>query len=385
MSEFTFRMFTKVLYGPGMIAKAGEACKELGATRVFLFTGSHVVQTPAFAAVEASLSRAGLAVEVFAGVEADPSIETVDSAAGRMKEFRADLAVAIGGGSPMDAAKSSCLLQTNGGSIGDYLRKRRAIVHDALPLVCIPTTAGTGSEVTAAAVTTDRVAREKIGLNHDSIMPKLAIIDPEIHASMPPALTAATGLDALCHAIEAYVSRQAEPFSDAFCLQAIRLIGQNLGKAFADGQDLAARGNMALASAIAGVAFANAGLGVVHAVAHCLGAMYHIPHGVANALILPYAMEFNLPANLPKFKEIAIALGESVAGLSLREAAARSVQAVKQLKEDVGLPATLREAGVEEKDFPAIVANSLTFRLLPANPRTVAAKDIEYILKKAMG
>ncbi|MBP2644322.1 MAG: mdh [Firmicutes bacterium] len=239
MKEFIFRMMTRVLYGEGTAEKVGEECKKFKAKRVFFITDSFMAKSsPIFTQLVTSIKEQGIAVEIFSDVEADPSIETVDKVAAIMKKFKGDLVVALGGGSPMDTAKSVSLLQTNEGSIREYLHKRRAIEHDAVPLICIPTTAGTGSEVTAGAVTTDRQSREKIGVNHESIMPKLAIIDPNLMVSMPPSLTASTGMDALCHAIEAYVSTQAEPMADAMCLHAIRLIGANLPQAVANGRDI---------------------------------------------------------------------------------------------------------------------------------------------------
>lgn len=386
MADFVFRMLTRVMYGRGAVNRLGEECRKLGAAKVLLVADSYMVRnSPAFPLVEKVLKDAGMTVKVFADIEADPSVETVDKGAALMREWQGDMVVALGGGSPMDAAKSICMLRTNPGSIREYMRKERTIATAAIPLICIPTTAGTGSEVTAGAVTTDKQAGEKIGVSHDSMMARLAIIDPELHASMPPALTASTGLDALCHAIEAYISTEAEPISDALCLHAIRLIGENLRKAVANGRDIETRGKMALASLVAGAAFTNVGLGAVHAIAHCLGAMYKVPHGVANAMLLPYVMEFNVMADMAKFREIAIALGENTAGLSLQEAAAKAVEAVRRLNRDVGVPRTLKEVGVTAGDFPTIVENSITYRLLPCNPRTVSEKDIGNILQNAMG
>ncbi|TWH52021.1 iron-containing alcohol dehydrogenase [Sporomusa sp. KB1] len=386
MKEFVFRLYTKVLYGEGVAKRLGAECKQLNARKVFFVTDSFMVEhSAAFPMLIDSIKNAGLEVKVFSEVEPDPSIVTIDGVAAKMKEFGADVAVAFGGGSPMDTAKLACMLQSNAGSVCDYMRKTRNIDNPAVPVICIPTTAGTGSEVTSFGVVTDSDAGEKIGVAHDSMMPKLAIIDPALQLSMPPSLTAATGMDALCHAIEAFVSTDAELLSDAMCLHAIRLIGENIRKAVADGRDVETRGKMALASLAAGVGFAQAGLGAVHGIAHCLGAMYHVPHGVANALMLPYVMSFNVMASMEKFREIAIALGENVTGLSLRDAAYRSVAAVKLLNEDLGIPQTLKEVGVKESDFSSIIKNTMTYGRLPFNPRTVTEKDVENILTTAMG
>jgi len=384
MIDFSFRMLTKVVYGRGMAKKIGEECKKLGAKKVFYVTDEFMVQnSPAFPVILESMKQAGLEVMVYSDIQPDPSIEVVMKASQAMKDFGADVAVALGGGSPMDCAKSVCMLQTNEGSIADYMYKRRTITNPAKPLICIPTTAGTGSEVTAGAVTTDKQSQEKIGVSDDTMMAKLAVIDPELLLSMPPSLTASTGLDALCHAIEGYTSTQSHPISDAMCLHSIRLVGENLVKSVANGRDIDARGNMALASLMAAAAFTNVGLGAVHAIAHCLGAMYHVPHGVANAVMLPHVMEFNVPATPEKFRQIAIALGQNVDGLNLRDAAYKSVEAVRQFNIDCGIP-TLKAVGLTAEDIPTVVKNSITYRLMPCNPRTVSEKDLERILNSAL-
>lgn len=386
MKDFIFRLPTRVLFGEGSIEKIGEESKRFGGKKAFLVTGkTSTKNSPYFQVALASLEKAGFEIKVYSEVEADPSIETVDEGARQINEWEADIVIAFGGGSPMDAAKSMAILQTNEGSIADYIRKVKTIQRPGLPVVCIPTTAGTGSEVTAGAVTTDKKAKEKIGLTHDYLFPKLAIIDPQIHESMPPSVTAATGLDALTHAIEAYVATSAHPISDALCLYAIRMIGENLRRAVANGKDLEARGKMALASLIAGAGFANVGLGAVHGIAHPIGAQFGISHGVANALMLPYVMEYNLIGELSKFKEIAVALGEDVQGLTLRDAAKKSVEAVVKLKEDLGVPHTLKEVGIGKEAIPAIIKDAITYRLLPNNPRKPTETDFEMILKKALG
>ncbi len=386
MNDFTFRMRTRIHFGAGASRRAGSECAALGAKKVFFVTGPLMRrQSKAFPAVLNSLESAGLEVLVFSDVEADPGVETVDRGARMMREFGADAALALGGGSPMDCAKAICLMQANEGSIRDYIHRRRAVSSPAKPLVCIPTTAGTGSEVTAAAVTTDRESGEKIGLSHDSMMPVTALVDPELHLDMPPFLTASTGLDALCHAIEACTGIAADPISDSLCMHAIRMIGNSLCRAFANGRDIEARSRMALASLMAGAGFTNASLGLVHGIAHCLGAMYSVPHGVANALMLPHIMEFNAMAAPEKFAEIAVALGEDVSGLSLRDASLRAAARVRQMCVDLRMPLSLRAAGVREEDFPLIVKNTMSFARLPNNIRTVTEDDVEMILTGAMG
>ncbi len=343
------------------------------------------MQSPSFNIMVDSIKAKGIEVEVHSEIEADPCIETVDTVSQQVKDSKAEVIVAYGGGSPMDAAKSIAMLQTNPGSIREYMYKERIVKNPPLPLIAIPTTAGTGSEMTAGAVTTDKIAKQKIGVTHELLFAKSAVIDPETHVTMPPHITAATGMDALTHAIEAYTSVMAEPISDALAIQAIRLIGKYLRRAVANGNDGEARSNMALASLTAGAAFANAGLGAVHALAHPVGARFNVPHGVANALLLPYIMEFNFIGNLEKYKEIAIMLGESTDGLSLRDAAERAIDAVVKLKKDIDIPTYATEVGVCQSDIPAIIEDAITYRLLPCNPRMVKEKDLNAIMKRALG
>jgi alcohol dehydrogenase class IV len=386
VKDFVFRMPTRVVFGVGAAAKVGEECKKFKAEKAFLVTGRTATRKAAFfTTVVESLKAANIEVEVYSEVEADPSIETIDAGVEALRRSGADIVIALGGGSPIDASKALTILQTNEGSVRDYIYGKKQITNPTLPLIVIPTTAGTGSEVTAASVVTDKQGKAKLGFSHDYMMPKLAIIDPETHVGMPPSTTAATGIDALTHALEAYVSLNAEPISDALCLHSIKLIGKYLRRAVANGNDIEARSNMVLASLIAGAGFTNAGLGAVHGIAHSLGARYHIAHGVANGLILPYVMECNLIGNLEKFKDIAEALGEKTEGLTLREAAELAVDAVVQLKEDIGIPHTLKEVGVDKKDFPEIIHDTMGYRLLAINPRKLSERDVEKILLNAYG
>lgn len=385
MEDYIFRLPTKVMFGVGMVKKIGEICKSQSASKVFLVTGrTSTKNSPYLSTVIASLEQSGIAVDLYAEIEADPSIETIDRGVMKMRDFKADAVVAFGGGSPMDAAKSMAMLMANEGSIADYIRVRRTILHRGLPVICIPTTAGTGSEVTAAAVTTDKQAKEKIGLSHDYMMPTIALVDPELHLSMPPSVTAATGIDALTHAIEAYVAQKATPISDALALQAIRMIGSNLRLAVADGDNLTARGNMASASLVAGAAFANAGLGAVHGIAHPVGAQYGVPHGIANGIMLPYVMEYCLIANFAKFRDIALALGEKVNDMTERQAASQAVQAVITLNKDIGIPDSLLAVGVSPSNIEDIVKDAATYRLLPNSPRKLTAADLRTIIGHAL-
>jgi alcohol dehydrogenase class IV len=385
MQEFIFRLPTRIMFGAGVVKNIDEVCKNLKATKVFLVTGqTSTKNSPHLPVIIASLEQAGIAVKLFSEIEADPSVETVDKGVAELKAFGADVVVAFGGGSPMDAAKSMAMLSTNEGSIGEYIRSKRTIISRGIPLVSIPTTAGTGSEVTAAAVTTDKATQEKLGLSHDYLIPVVAMVDPQLHISMPPSVTAATGIDALTHAIEAYIAMKATPLSDALAIHSIKMIGANLRRAYANGSDLETRGNMAIASLIAGGSFTNAGLGAVHAIAHPVGAQFGVPHGVANGVMLPYVMEYCLIANYPKFRDIAVALGEDVSGMSEKDAAVHAVKAVRSLNKDIGIPGSLLDTGVTADAAEAIVKDAATYRLLPNSPRQLTAKDLHIIVERAL-
>ena len=262
-----------------------------------------------------------------------------------------------------------------------------------MPLICIPTTAGTGSEMTAASVITNNQEKTKVSVTHEYLIPKYALIDPLVQMGCPPFITATTGMDALTHAIESYISNRANPISDAMGMQAIKMIGKNIRRATGAGAfDMEARSQMAVAATIAGVAFMNGGLGVVHGIAQTLGAFVHIPHGVANSLLLPYCMERSCVGNLEKFKEIAIALGKNVEGMDLRDAAFAAVDAVFEMAEDLRVPMRLSELDpakrhcsekVTEEIFEAVADEVMNYRLLADTPVKITKADVIEILNAA--
>ncbi|MDR0570022.1 MAG: iron-containing alcohol dehydrogenase [Clostridiales Family XIII bacterium] len=384
MKDFIFKMPTRVIFGIGKANDIGAICAEQGYKNVFVLTGPHIGKSELLVRVKSSIEGAGIACDYYDKTASDPTVELTDEVAGVVKAAGADAVVALGGGSPIDLAKAVCMLQTNEGSVRDYLfGGTKTVTNAPIPLIAIPTTAGTGSEVTAASVITDTSKNIKLSVTHESLIPKIALIDPSLHLGMPQLITASTGMDALTHAIECYVSLNAEPFSDAYALYAMRLIGENLRVAVADGSNLAARTNMALASTIAGCAFLNGGLGVVHGIAQAMGGLHGTPHGIANGLILPYAMERNFVGNLAKFRDIAVALGKNVEGLSLREAAYEAVEAVFDLVEDIHVPSSLKDLDIGPEDFPPIVEGTMNFRLLAINPCKLSAGDVEKILLRA--
>ncbi len=386
MLDFTFCLPTRVVFGCGKVRQVGAECRRLGGRKAFVVTGTTATATSAgFAATLESMREADLPFEVYDRIEHDPTLEAIEAARQAALESRADLIVAYGGGSPMDAGKAVAMFATNQGAVEDYLYVKKVFELPGLPFLAIPTTAGSGSEVTAAMVIRDDGRKQKTGLSHPLAFARTAVVDPETHVSMPPAVTAATGMDALTHAIEAYTSKSHQPFSDAFCLQAIRLIGDNLRRATGNGADLAARARMAAASTLAGVGFTFAGLGSVHGLAHAIGARFEVPHGVANALMLPYVMEASIIADMPRFRDIAAALGEDLSGLSLRDAAFAAVDAVNALKADLDIPRCLTDVGIRERALKDITEDALAYRLRPLAPRDFCRADFQRILNRAMG
>jgi len=290
--------------------------------------------------------------------------------------------IGVGGGSSIDTAKGVAAMATNPGSILDYEGYDR-LVNPPLPIFALPTTAGTGSECTASTVFTNKQTLFKTVIISPQLFPRLAILDPALTLKLPPSITAATGMDALTHAIESYVSRQANPISQAMALQAIRMIAGNLETCYFVGDDMAAREQMLLGSFLAGVAFSQSKLGNVHAISHTFGGVFNIPHGIANAALLPYVIQFNLPACPERFREIAIALGADVTGLSVEQAAACTVARVVALNRAMGIPGTIRELGVDLEYLAQMVSDSMRSGNVRVNPRLTSARDVERLITDA--
>ncbi|RYF52923.1 MAG: iron-containing alcohol dehydrogenase, partial [Comamonadaceae bacterium] len=279
--------------------------------------------------------------------------------------------------------KGHRLMMALPGRIEDYFGIDR-IERAGAPVIAIPTTAGTGSEVTVWSVLHDTDADRKVVIGSPYICPRIALLDPQLSRSLPPSITAATGMDALTHAIESYVNQLCHPFVDATAEQAISLIGQHLRTAVAQGNHLEARGKMLIASSLAGMAFNRVRLGLVHAFSLPLGNKYHIPHGLVNGIMLPAVMAFNVPGNLTKYARIAQLLGEPVDGLSLREAAQRSVRAVEQLKADIGLTQTLSDFGLTPEGFDDVIEEAMTSGNVAVNPRMPQHDDMRRMLQAAL-
>ena len=384
LETFEFTSPRKLLFGIGMVKRLGPELKLLKAGKVLVVTDKGLVKAGLLDKLTDELKQAGIGFAVFDAIQENPTMPSIHEGADRYRQENCAGIVALGGGSPMDAAKAIAVKVSHEGDIVRYVRGGDKAVEDILPpLVTVATTSGTGSEVTKFAVITHVEKKSKMVIASPYILPQVAIADPALTQSLPPAVTAATGMDALTHAIECYVSPVATRMTDTLALKAIELIGTNLRQAVANGDNLEARSNMMLASTMAGMAFGNASVGMVHAVAHALGGLFNIPHGVANALMLPPVMAFNLIACPAKFADIAVALGEVLVGLSPMEAAQCAVDAVQMLSEDVGIPQDLKALGADPAKIDALVDESETQGAIRFNPRKVTRPDLVTLFTEA--
>ncbi|SMC49066.1 iron-containing alcohol dehydrogenase [Sporomusa malonica] len=375
---------TVSLMGVGAHKQIPAQVKTLGGTSVFLVTDAYLGRPGGMADdIKAMLEADGIKVAVFAGAEPNPTDKNVHDGLTEYQESGCDTILTLGGGSAHDCGKGIGLLATNGGNIRDFegLDKSKKPMP---PFIAVNTTAGTASEMTRFAVITNTSNHVKMAIADWHTTPNVAINDPLLMVGMPPALTAATGMDALTHAVEAYVSIAATPVTDSAALMAIKLIATNLRNAVANGQNMEARDKMAYAEYLAGMAFNNAGLGYVHAMAHQLGGLYNLPHGVCNAILLPHVEIFNIIACPERFVDIAVAMGENIQGLSVRDAADKAIAAIKKLSADIGIPSGLTQLKVNEKDFEVMAGNAMKDICSLFNPRTATLDDIIGIYKAAM-
>lgn len=380
MRAFSYHIPTQIEFGNGAIARLPEFVKALGGSRVLIVGDPGVQRVGLIDRVQAILTGASIFNAVYADVESDPATRSVDEGTVHGKANGCDLVVGIGGGSALDTAKAIGLMLVNDGNIKDYVGIGK-VPRAGAPVIAVPTTAGTGSELTIWSVLSDKVAKAKISVGSALNCPAIALLDPELTLSLPPQITAATGMDALTHALESYVNTATQPISEAMSDQAMTLIARSLSKAVADGSDVEARGDMLLASTIAAMAFNSTRLGLVHAFAMPLGAKFGIPHGLVNAIMLPEVMRFNHLANPRKFARIAEIFGEKTAGLSVEEAAALSVSAIEKLKLDVGITAKLSNFGVTEARFDEIVDEAMLSGNVPVNPRQPTNDDMKALLR----
>lgn len=385
-------------FGRGAVKETGGAVRALGASRALVVTDT-VLAGLYLEQVAANLEAAGVSVSCFEGGAPEPTAELVEEALQSAKRAGCDVIVAIGGGSNTDLAKGVSLLLTHGGHLSDYLGECK-VPGPVMPVVSISTTAGTGSEVSGVCVLTDTAQRIKIGIADNALRPRVAIYDPGLTVTCPPAVTADAGLDALTHAVEAYTSvdhaylpvRPGErivyqgknPLADLLAEEAVRLVGRHLVTAYYQPQNLEAREGMHLASLLAGMAFSNAGVTATHALEYAVGPAAHVTHGLGNGLLLPYVMEYNLPARPAEFARVAELLGEQTAGLTDHAAGMKAIEAVRRLRRTCGIPDRLREIGIREEQLPELARKAASAsRILRNQPRPAGDADLLAILKAA--
>jgi alcohol dehydrogenase class IV len=384
-SVHLFECPTRVHYGFGASAVTGEVLRGLGVRRALVVTDPGVEAAGILDRVAEHVTRAGIDVAVYAQTEQNPTVTNVHGAAELYREAGCDGIVGLGGGSSMDAAKGAGVVAANGGSILDYSGRDR-VPGRVPPLVCVPTTCGTGSEVTFVAVITEPERHFKAVLVSRRIAARAAVVDPDLVLSAPASVIAATGTDALAHATESYVNTGSDPLLDALNIQAIRMIGANLRAAVLE-RDREAIGQMSLASTMTGVAFSMNANAVVHAASTPVTARHGVPHGVANAIFLADGLDLLRPACEERLRDIAEALGEDVETLAVAEAAVRAVEAIRQLRHDIGLPSTLREWGVDpaDLDIPGLIEDAMLSRNIATNPRPIGPPELELLYRTVAG
>ena len=357
--QFTWRAPTRVVFGRGHLDRLGREARTLGGTRALVVTDPFLAGQEAIVGrAVASLRASGLEVEVFAGVESDPSIETIDAGVVVARRFQADLLVGIGGGSSMDAAKAIAMLMVTGDGVLDHLGANTVSV-ELPPIIAVPTTAGTGSETSFAAVISDHARRVKIPLAENAFLPRVAILDPEVTVGLPARLTAATGMDAYAHALDVLHSTRRQPFNDALAHHVLRTVTRRLRQAVAAPDDIVARGQMLAAATSMGFALSTTPYGIIHALGHPVGAHFGVHHGVTVALLAPHGLRWNIATAAPVYAEAARAAGLATDADSDARAAAALVAATEQLLADLDLPTRLRDVGVTEDAVEAMAADAV--------------------------
>ena len=385
MNPFTFQTTPNVLFEAGASRKLPQIVGRFGAKRVLLVTDKGVRGAGLTQAAEAALAAAGVTLDVYEDVVADPPSTVIEAAAKRARELGTDLVLSIGGGSALDTAKLVAYLAKSDEPL-DAIYGVGLATGDRLPLILVPTTAGTGSEVTPISIVTTPTT-EKKGVVAPKLLPDWAVLDPELTLGLPSHVTAATGIDAMVHAIEAFTSKNKKnPISDQLAKQALALLSANIRIACTDGANLEARSGMLLGSMLAGMAFANAPVAAVHALAYPVGAIFHVPHGLSNALVLMGVMRFNLSHAEALYAELAPILDPAAADLPPSEAAKRFVESLDAICRDCKVPASLAEVGVARQDLERMASDAMKqTRLLVNNPREVTYDDAFAIYAEALG
>jgi alcohol dehydrogenase class IV len=377
----TFEGVDRLLSGRGSLDRVGDEVARLGGQKAFIISDAGVASTGLVDEAAQILSRQDIPVNVFFQVESDPGIASVEAAQSAARDCDTEVIIGLGGGSSMDVAKIVSVMMTNPGPITSYFGMGQ-VPSPGLPLILIPTTAGTGSEATNIAVLSDSDEGAKNGIVSEHLFARSAILDPLLTTSLPPEVTAMTGMDALAHALESYTGKRANVWTEALSLKALQMIAGNLRQAYGNGDNLEARENMLYASCMAGMAFTNTQNALAHALSMTIGGRYHCPHGLLTASVLPWVMEFNITADPLKYAEVARAMGEKIDGLSDLDAARLSLKAIKSLLEDLDIPCRLSSYDVPREAIAGLAeaAVSTQTRLISNNPRTVSAQQAAAIL-----
>lgn len=381
MNEFTFSVPQNIIVGRGSLAKLPEVAEKSGGKKAFIISGPHLNKMGIVQSCVDALKAKEIESSVFTETEGNPSVETVDKASAAYKESGADFIVALGGGSPMDVAKAVGVVARYGGSITEYEGADK-VPGDIIPLIAVPTTAGTGSEVTAFSVITDHSRNYKLTVFSYKLIPSYAILDAKLLTTAPASVAAACGIDAMVHALEAYISTAASPFSDAMAEKALELIGANIRCYVANRGDIEAAENMLVGSLFAGIAFSWARLGDVHAMSHPVSAYFNVPHGVANAILLPTIVEYNMLADKGKYLNIYNYIAKLPAA-SEEFTADMLVDELLDLNESLGIPAGLEEVGVTKDKFDAMADDAMKSGNIAVNPRSTTKKDVLALYEKA--
>lgn len=374
----------KIVAGPGSIGSIKDLAAELNGQKALIITDQGVWRAGLIDRPKRILEAGGIQVEVINDTPPEPEVSHVNAVFATARGSGCDMIIGIGGGSAMDVAKLVAVLLTSGLSLQQLLAGEK-IEKRGVPTIMVPTTAGTGAEVTQNAIVLVPEQELKIGIVSGKMVPDCAILDPELSVNLPPAITAATGMDALCHAIECYISKKANPLSDTYALKAVNLIARSIRRAYRDGGDLAARHDMLLGAMFGGLSIATSSTTAVHALAYPLGGKFRMPHGLSNAILLPHVMQFNLDAAENKFRDIAVAMGLPVGGMAPRQAAEAMIANLYALISDLNIPASLRDKGVTAADLDLMVeAAAKVTRLLNNNPRVMTKDDIRAIYQRLL-
>ena len=381
MAAYSFSVPQEIVFGRGTLDKLPEYVKKLDCKKAFIISGPHLKKIGLVDKCRDALKAAGIKSGIFTETEGNPGTDTVDKAAELFMDSGSDLIIAFGGGSPIDVAKAVAILGTYGGAITDYEGVGK-VPGPVIPIIAIPTTAGTGSEVTAFSVITDHSRNYKLTVGSNYLLPKCAILDPELIMSVPVKTASACGVDALVHAIEAYISLKASPFSDMMALKALELIGKNLRAYVANRQNKIAADAMLQGSLYAGIAFSHARLGNVHAMSHPVSAYFDVPHGLANAILLPFVTEFNELSDKGKYYDIYRCI--SLAPVIKKDFVPHMLtQEIRVLNLNLDIPGTLVEVGVKEELFEFMTDDAMKSGNIAVNPRQTTRQDILDLYNKA--